>query len=102
MVKIPGGGIIIDMPGVRSVALWDQYEGLDAAFPEISTAAGGCRFRDCGHGDEPGCAVKEAVAAGEIRAERLASYRDLVAEMVQTERRRVERERMLRHRGKGR
>ncbi len=61
MVAIPGGGFIMDMPGVRGLGLWEADAGIGAAFADIEEAAERCRFRDCSHEDEPGCAVRAAV-----------------------------------------
>lgn len=81
MIALPDGGVIIDAPGMRTVVLADAWEGLAAAFPEIARLEGTCRFRDCQHAGEPGCAVAAAVEAGEVDPRRLASYRELVGEM---------------------
>ncbi|WP_058985595.1 ribosome small subunit-dependent GTPase A [Hugonella massiliensis] len=80
MVALPQGGYVVDMPGVRGLGLWDSREGIDAAFPDVAGHAADCRFRDCTHGGEPGCAVQAAVTAGELSSERVASYVRLVAE----------------------
>ena len=90
MVDLPGGGCIVDMPGVRGLGLWDADAGLEAAFPDIEEAAKRCRFRDCRHEDEPGCAVRAAVAAADIASERYASYQALRQEVREVERRREE------------
>jgi ribosome biogenesis GTPase len=74
MVFLDDGSALIDAPGLRSIGLYGAHEGLAATFPEIARAAAGCRYRDCTHDGEPGCAVQEAVAAGEIPARRLAAY----------------------------
>ncbi|MDA3935305.1 MAG: ribosome small subunit-dependent GTPase A [Actinomycetota bacterium] len=81
MVPLPGGGILIDTPGMRALALWDASDGIDSAFPEIVVLAEDCRFRDCAHNDEPGCAVRAAVESGELPARRLDSYRSLTTEL---------------------
>lgn len=81
LVPLPGGGLVIDTPGLRAVGMWDTAEGLDQAFSDVAELATGCKFRDCGHGDEPGCAVVAAVEAGELPARRLESYRELQAEI---------------------
>lgn len=81
MLKVPNGGVIVDAPGLRSLPLLDEEAGLARAFADIDDLVGGCRFRDCTHGQEPGCAVRAACAAGEISPERLEEYRALVAEM---------------------
>ena len=67
-------------PGLRELRVWTLDEGLEQVFPEIDELARGCRFRDCKHAEEPGCAVLEAVASGRLDAERLGSYRKLQAE----------------------
>ena len=80
MVEIPGGGIVVDMPGLRGLGLWDADTGIGAAFPDVEAYATQCRFRDCKHEHEPGCAVLAAVEAGELAQARLESYRSLAAE----------------------
>ena len=81
MVKLPGAGVICDAPGLRSLPLVGHERGLAKAFPEISELAQTCRFRDCTHGDEPGCAVREAREAGELDEVRVESYLALADEM---------------------
>lgn len=81
MVELPGGGCVVDMPGVRGLGMWDADEGLGAAFADVDELAQNCRFRDCKHEDEPGCAVTEAVMSGELAQARLDSYRSLAAEI---------------------
>ena len=66
IVAVPGAGRIVDMPGVRGLGLWDAEAGIEAAFPDVESLAEECRFRDCTHQGEPGCAVCAAVAAGEV------------------------------------
>ena len=78
--RLPGGGIVIDTPGLRELQLWDAEGGLEHAFADIDTLADSCRFRDCSHGGEPGCAVAAAVENGQLPAERLASYHRLQRE----------------------
>lgn len=90
MVELPGGGCVVDMPGVRGLGLWDADAGLSAAFSDIEELAASCRFRDCSHVDEPGCAVLAAVAAGELAEARLRSYRTLSAEIADVRARRDE------------
>ena len=80
LVVLPGGGLLIDTPGLRALALTGSDEGIASVFPEIEALAEVCRYRDCAHEAEPGCAVRAAVEAGEVPAERLASYRKLVRE----------------------
>jgi ribosome biogenesis GTPase len=80
LFQIPGGGLLLDTPGIRELRVWDLGEGLDQAFPEIAELGRQCRFRDCRHDAEPGCAVLEALAAGRLDPGRLMSYRKLLAE----------------------
>ena len=91
IVMLPGGGIIIDTPGMRGLALWDAEDGIASAFPDIDSLAACCRFRDCTHESEPGCAVIAAVEAGALPERRLESYRALQAELVVLGRRQDER-----------
>ena len=94
MVAIPGGGYVVDMPGVRGLGLWDADAGIGAAFADIEQAAQQCRFRDCKHENEPGCAVRAAVESGEIAPERYASYQALKQETATLRDRREEARRM--------
>ncbi len=87
MVLVPGGGIIVDTPGMRGIALWDAGDGIASAFPDIEALAVQCRFRDCTHISEPGCAVVAAVESGLLPARRLESYRLLQAELIELSRR---------------
>jgi ribosome biogenesis GTPase len=73
LVALPGGGVVIDTPGLRGVQLWDS-EGVDSAFADILELAGGCRFANCSHGTEPGCAVRAAISDGRLAPRRLAAY----------------------------
>lgn len=81
MVRLPDAGIICDTPGLRSLPLVGHERGLALAFPEISERAEVCHFTDCTHGTEPGCAVREAEAAGKISSVRTEAYVALAAEM---------------------
>lgn len=81
MVSLPGAGIVVDEPGLRSLPLVGHERGLAEVFPEIAEAARSCRFRDCTHTHEPGCAVREALGAGVFPAERLDVYLQLAEEM---------------------
>ena len=76
---VPGGGAILDTPGMRTIGLAGA-DALGDVFPEVDTLAAGCRFADCAHDGEPGCAVLAAVASGELPERRLASYRKLLRE----------------------
>ncbi|TAK15824.1 MAG: ribosome small subunit-dependent GTPase A [Acidobacteria bacterium] len=80
LVVLERGGLVIDTPGMRELQLWEEDDPLEMAFPEIDALAGVCRFRDCQHDSEPGCAVKAAVADGTIDATRYESYLKLTAE----------------------
>jgi ribosome biogenesis GTPase / thiamine phosphate phosphatase len=80
LIQMPGDGVLIDTPGLRELGLTGSEEGITAAFPDIESAAQSCRFRDCAHADEPGCAVRTAVESGALPPERLASYHKLVRE----------------------
>ena len=82
MVLLPGGGVLIDTPGMRGIALWDASDGIASAFPDVDVLAEKCRFRDCTHVSEPGCAVTAAVESGTLPLRRLESYRFLQAELV--------------------
>jgi len=81
LLLIPGGGVMIDTPGLREVALIADEKGLSAAFSPIEELAQRCRFADCSHTTEPGCAVLRAVAAGELDTDRLASFHRLGREI---------------------
>ncbi len=82
MLKVPGAGVLVDAPGLRSMPLLDEDRGLALTFPEIAALVPQCRFRDCTHGSEPGCAVRAGVEAGDVPPDRLAEYRLLAAEML--------------------
>lgn len=80
LVAVPGGGMLLDTPGLRELGLWDGGHGLEAAFADVETAARACRFADCRHEREPGCGVHAAVADGTLRADRLSGWRKLQKE----------------------
>ena len=90
MVDIPSGGSVVDMPGVRGLGLWDADEGIGIAFADIVDLSAACRFRDCKHEDEPGCAVLAAIEAGELAQTRLDSFRSLTKELKAVQDRRDE------------
>ncbi|HET7746389.1 MAG TPA: ribosome small subunit-dependent GTPase A [Vicinamibacteria bacterium] len=94
MVLLPGGGCLIDTPGIREIQLWEAAEGVEAAFTDIAALAAECRFRDCSHGTEPGCALRAAREEGRIGEERWASYLKLQDEVRQQEVRRDARARL--------
>ncbi len=74
---LPSGGVLIDTPGLREVGLWTDESAVDGTFPEIDEFAENCRFRDCSHGPEPGCAVRAAVADGRMTTERFVAWESL-------------------------
>jgi ribosome biogenesis GTPase len=82
LIPLPGGGVLLDTPGVRSLGVADAHEGLSVTFADIEALAQSCRFRDCAHESEPGCAVRAAVETGALSAERMASWQKLGAEMA--------------------
>ncbi|WP_405456276.1 ribosome small subunit-dependent GTPase A [Streptomyces sp. NBC_00101] len=80
LLVLPNGGVLIDTPGLRGVGLWDAETGVEQVFSEIEALAGECRFHDCAHAGEPGCAVVAAVEDGSLSVRRLDSYRKLLRE----------------------
>jgi ribosome biogenesis GTPase len=84
LLTVPGGGVLIDTPGLRSVGLTGAEGGVALAFPDIEEIGEGCRFRDCRHAGEPGCAVQRAVDEGRLDPDRVASYRKLQAELEES------------------
>jgi ribosome biogenesis GTPase len=88
LIVLPEGGVLIDTPGLRELGLLDDIGGVEASFTDVARYAARCRFRDCAHESEPDCGVLAAVASGELPAERLASYRKLLAEIAAAERKR--------------
>ena len=82
---IPDGGVLIDTPGIKELGLWADPDSLAAGFPEIEAYAADCRYRDCRHDDGPGCAVRAAVARGDIPLERFTAYRKLQNELAALE-----------------
>lgn len=77
---LPGGGTLIDTPGLRGIGMWDASEGLERTFSDIESLAEQCRFGDCDHLEEPDCAVRAAVDRGEVAQRRIDSYRKLARE----------------------
>ncbi|QDQ16094.1 ribosome small subunit-dependent GTPase A [Streptomyces spectabilis] len=80
LLVLPGGGVLIDTPGLRGIGLQGAADGVEQVFAEIHERAQGCAFRDCTHASEPGCAVQEAIAEGQLSERRLAGYRKLQRE----------------------
>jgi ribosome biogenesis GTPase len=85
LVLLPGGGLLLDTPGIREVGLIDADEGLGTVFDDIERLAGDCRFRDCGHTVEPGCAVRDALEGGRLDADRWAHFQKLRRELAAAE-----------------
>lgn len=81
LIRMPQGGLLMDNPGIREIAFFEDGSGVETAFSDIEALAGMCRFSDCTHTVEPGCAVVHAVEIGELRAERLESYLKMKREM---------------------
>ncbi|MGW4844983.1 ribosome small subunit-dependent GTPase A [Nocardia brasiliensis] len=77
---LPNGGTLIDTPGLRGIGLWDAAEGIEKTFSDIESLAARCRFGDCAHNGEPGCAVLAAIKSGELTQRRFDSYRKLAKE----------------------
>lgn len=77
LVALPGGGALIDTPGLRSVGVWTSLDSVDAAYADVSELAGTCRFADCAHTGEPGCAITAAAESGQLNEKRLAGWRAL-------------------------
>ena len=82
LIRLNSGVLIIDTPGMRELGMWDVSEGLGDAFADVAEYLGKCRFSDCRHENEPGCAIKAAIAAGELDVNRWESYQKLKEEAV--------------------
>jgi ribosome biogenesis GTPase len=86
LVQLPTGALLLDTPGMRELGLWEADAGLEAAFADVEALAAGCRFSDCAHESEPGCAVRAAAEAGLIDPARLAGLGKLRRELAHLER----------------
>ena len=82
LFRLPNGALLIDTPGLRELQLWGDEESVDATFDDVAALANACRFSDCRHETEPGCAVLEAVERGQLDAARLAHWRQLRSELA--------------------
>lgn len=100
LVILPSGGLLVDNPGMREVHLWLADGGLAEAFADIEDLAAECRFSDCRHDTEPGCAVRAALAEGRLEPERWERYRGLRRELAELEERLARRERSRARRGR--
>jgi ribosome biogenesis GTPase len=85
LIPLESGAVLIDTPGLREIGLWDSREGLEAAFNDIIDLTRSCKFRDCRHLSEPGCAVREAIEDGRLAERRLESFRTLEQELATRE-----------------
>jgi ribosome biogenesis GTPase / thiamine phosphate phosphatase len=81
LVPMPGGALLLDTPGMRELQLWGTEEGLERAFEDVAALAEECRFNDCEHGREPGCAIRAALEDGSLSEERFENYRKLQREL---------------------
>ena len=95
LVVTPSGGCIIDTPGMRELQLFDQEDSLSSTFEDIEQFATECRYRDCQHGKEPGCRIREAIQTGELPRERYASYLKLQKELAYLDRKEKVQARLL-------
>jgi ribosome biogenesis GTPase len=86
-VLLPSGGLVIDTPGMRELQLWEADEGLEEAFEDVAELAAQCRFSDCAHETEPGCAIRAALEDGTLAHDRWDSYLKLQRELEHLERR---------------
>ena len=80
LFQLPNGGIVIDTPGMREIGMWESTEGIDRTFSDVEALFRNCRFKDCTHTSEPGCAIHEALNRGVLSHKRWMSYRKLLAE----------------------
>lgn len=83
LFRLPGGALMLDTPGMRELGLWDAEDGVDKTFADLADLASRCRFADCSHRLEPGCAIHAAVAAGRLDQGRVKSYRRLFHELAE-------------------
>ncbi|MFP4017447.1 MAG: ribosome small subunit-dependent GTPase A [Halanaerobiales bacterium] len=90
LMILPSGAIIIDTPGMRELQLWDEGDGLSGTFADIEELAVQCKFNDCKHDTEPGCAVKNAIKSGSLNPKRLQSYRKMLRELKYLEMKKTE------------
>ena len=88
LLALSSGALLIDTPGMRELQLWGEEATLDQTFPEILAFAAECRFRDCTHESEPGCAIQNALETGRLEASRFAAWKKLQRELAHLERRR--------------
>ncbi len=94
LICLPQGGLVIDTPGIRELQLWTGEDSLQGSFQDIEDFAGQCKFNDCKHTHEPGCAVKSAIESGALPSARLDNYRKLQRELLHLEKKQAEKARM--------
>jgi ribosome biogenesis GTPase len=82
LIVLPGGGMVIDTPGMREIQMWGEETGLQQTFDDIEDLSKNCRFKNCSHEKEPGCAVQEAIKTGSLNFKRLESYLKLKKEFA--------------------
>jgi len=99
LIELPTGGWLIDTPGLRAVSLWTSGHGIEKAFADVFRLSEDCRFRDCKHADEPGCAVSDAIGDGRLTQARLTSMERLIAEEATLEDEQREKEKATDKRG---
>jgi ribosome biogenesis GTPase len=87
LIPLAGGGLVLDTPGLRELQLWDVSQGLEQTFEDVAALAAACRFADCAHEREPGCAVRQALRDGSLSRERFESWNKLQRELARLERR---------------
>lgn len=87
LLRLPSGVLVIDTPGMRELGMWDAAAGLSVAFPDVEQYLGQCRFSDCRHENEPGCAIRAAIESGALPEDRWKSYQKLAKESSQSQRR---------------
>ena len=95
---LPGGGVLIDTPGLRSIGMWQSDDGIALAFADVEALSAGCRFSDCSHEHEPDCAVRAAVDRGELDGARVGNYRAMLSELDDLDRQSELRSRLERKR----
>lgn len=87
LIRLPSGAIVMDTPGMRELQLWGSYEAIMGAFEDLEELGTTCKFRNCTHADEPGCALRAGVADGSLDAERFESFLKIREELAQEEER---------------
>jgi ribosome biogenesis GTPase len=87
LVRVPGGGMLIDTPGLRELLAWDADAGIDVVYSDIEALSAECRFQDCAHGAEPGCAIRSALASGSLDPARWRQYQKMQKELAYVDRR---------------